>query len=48
MRTLMQARGLDVEFARNLYARFLAMGLIDVGMEGTSGCAPGWIGWRAP
>ena len=34
MRTLMLARGLDVEFARNLHARFVAMGLTAVGMEG--------------
>lgn len=33
MRTLMQARGLDVAFARSLYARFVAMGLTAVGME---------------
>src|SRR5262249_32094664 len=39
MRTLMQNRGLDVEFARNLYANFAAMGLVAVGMEATWTCA---------
>ena len=34
MRALMLTRGLDVEFARNLHARFVAMGLTAVGMEG--------------
>ena len=41
MRTLMQDRGLSVEFARNLYARFVSMGLVDVGMEGHIGVRPG-------
>jgi SAM-dependent methyltransferase len=41
MRTLMQDRGLDVEFARNLYANFAAMGLVAVGMEGHMGVRPG-------
>ena len=41
MRTLMQGRGLDVEFARSLYARFVAMGLTEVGMEGHMGVRPG-------
>jgi len=41
MRTLMQNRGLDVEFARNLYANFAAMGLVAVGMEGHMDVRPG-------
>jgi SAM-dependent methyltransferase len=41
MRALMLDRGLDVEFARNLYPRLLAMGLVDVGMEGHLGVRPG-------
>jgi SAM-dependent methyltransferase len=41
MRALMQARGLDAAFARDLYARFIAMGLIAVGMEGHVAVRPG-------
>ena len=41
MRTLMLTRGLDVEFARNLHARFVAMGLTAVGMEGHVAVRPG-------
>jgi ubiquinone/menaquinone biosynthesis C-methylase UbiE len=41
MRTLMQARGLDVAFARNLYVHFVAMGLTGVGMEGHVAVRPG-------
>jgi SAM-dependent methyltransferase len=41
MRALMQDRGLDVEFARNLYAGFVALGLVEVGMEGHVAVRPG-------
>jgi ubiquinone/menaquinone biosynthesis C-methylase UbiE len=41
MQALMQARGLDIEFARNLYARFIAIGLTAVGMEGHVAARPG-------
>jgi hypothetical protein len=41
MRVLMMDRGLDVEFARNLYPNLLAMGLVDVAMEGHLAVRPG-------
>jgi SAM-dependent methyltransferase len=41
MRVLMMDRGLEVEFARNLYPNLLAMGLADVAMEGHLAVRPG-------
>jgi SAM-dependent methyltransferase len=41
MRVLMTERGLDVDFARNLYSRLIAMGLVDVAMEGHVAVRPG-------
>lgn len=41
MGTLMRDRGLDVAFARNLYAGFCGIGLAEVGMEGQMSVRPG-------
>lgn|SRR5262245_9971199 len=41
MRTLMLQRGLNVDFARDLYANMVAMGLVDVAMEGHIAVRPG-------
>jgi ubiquinone/menaquinone biosynthesis C-methylase UbiE len=41
MRTLMLERGLNVDFARDLYANMVAMGLLDVAMEGHLAVRPG-------
>jgi len=41
MRVLMTERGLDVEFTRNLYPNLLAMGLVDLAMEGHLAVRPG-------
>jgi SAM-dependent methyltransferase len=41
MRVLMTERGLDVDFARNLYPRLIAMDLAEVAMEGHLAVRPG-------
>ena len=46
LRSLMESRGVDMTWGSSLYRRFVAAGLVSVGMEGPYRLAAGWLAWR--